>query len=140
MPIIGVSDIWKMFEWLHGNEKSNREQDHKRVEGWLDAVYSDINDLSDIWLKISAGRQLSSKEAERGSEILGDIEAMRQQQDSSIGPQPRYFARTIRSVMNFSMGLDRFWSSELRCETSWIVSIWIVYLDFNMSVKQTSKR
>jgi hypothetical protein len=99
MPIIGVTDIWKMFEWLHGNEKSNREQDHKRVEGWLDAVYSDINDLSDIWLKISAGRQLSSEEAERGSEILGDIEAMRTPQAlvaTSLGQFYRSATQVLR--------------------------------------------
>jgi hypothetical protein len=100
MPVIGVSDIWKMFEWLHGNEKSNREQDHKRVEGWLDAVYVDIKDLSDIWLKVSAGRELSSEQAERGKEILGDIEAMRIPQSlvsTSLGQFYRAASQVLRS-------------------------------------------
>jgi hypothetical protein len=61
-----------MFERLHGSVNSNREDDHKRVEAWLDAVYIDIKDLSDIWLKLSVGRHLSSKQAQRGSEILED--------------------------------------------------------------------
>jgi hypothetical protein len=99
MPVLGVSDIWKMFEWLHGSVKSNRQEDHKRVEAWLDAVYKDIQDLSDIWLKISVGRQLSSKQTQRGSKILHDIEAMRIPQalvSTSLGQ----FYRTASLVLH----------------------------------------
>lgn len=50
MALIGVGDLWKMFEWAHGREARNR----KAIEEWLDAVYTDLSDLSQVWIKISS--------------------------------------------------------------------------------------
>jgi hypothetical protein len=77
MSVIGVSELWKIFEWLHGTVKGNRDEYRKRAEAWLDAVYADIKDLSDIWLKLSTGRHLSSKQTKHASEILAETSALR---------------------------------------------------------------
>ena len=51
MPLpIGVSDLWKMFEWLHSRKAANESA----IGEWLDAVYADLNDLASVWMKITA--------------------------------------------------------------------------------------
>jgi hypothetical protein len=57
--------------------KINRDEDRKRAEAWLDAVCADIKDLSDIWLKLSAGRHLSFKRTKHAREILEETSALR---------------------------------------------------------------
>jgi hypothetical protein len=140
MSVIGVSELWKIFEWLHGTVKGNRDEYRKRAEAWLDAVYADIKDLSDIWLKLSTGRHLSSKQTKHASDVLAETSALRIAQSvtyTKLGQfyllAARYFLITIiHSEMNFSTALDRCWSIEMRHEEFLIVSLGV-----EMSVKTT---
>jgi hypothetical protein len=46
MALIGASDIWKIFEFAMGRFTGSKAEKRKRVEAWLDTVYSDLNELA----------------------------------------------------------------------------------------------
>jgi hypothetical protein len=67
-PPIGVSDLWKMFEWLHSRKATNKSA----IGEWLDAVYADLNDLASVWIKITTKLDKTTIEGNvhNGLEIL----------------------------------------------------------------------
>jgi hypothetical protein len=64
MAILGVSDLWKMFEWTYGRLTGSEIERRKRVEAWLDAVYADLKQISDIWLEIVKEKRISQSQAD----------------------------------------------------------------------------
>lgn len=52
MPIVAVSDIWKIFEWVHGSRNKRDALAHHAVSEWLDGVLADLRHLSELWAKI----------------------------------------------------------------------------------------
>lgn len=69
MPIIAVSDFWKIFEWALSHSKSAKEDQRKLIDGWLDHVYADLKELSDIWLEI-LDKGVTPKLRERAAGVL----------------------------------------------------------------------
>jgi hypothetical protein len=52
MATLGVSDLWKIFDWYHG-QRSKRDGDTQRaLIEWLGGVYTDLCRLSEIWSQI----------------------------------------------------------------------------------------
>lgn len=45
MPIISVSDIWKILEYKFSDARRHRQA----VIEWLESVYDDLDELSKIW-------------------------------------------------------------------------------------------
>jgi hypothetical protein len=70
MPAIGTSDLWKMFEWAHGWLGASKRARHQQIEKWLDAVYADLNELSMLWMELSANRQVARDREIRAGRIL----------------------------------------------------------------------
>ncbi|MGA2115690.1 MAG: hypothetical protein ABSH56_13190 [Bryobacteraceae bacterium] len=70
MAVIGVSDLWKIFEWANGRVSSSEADRRKRAEGWLDAVYADLKELSDIWLDIATNQRVFFRQAKRALVIV----------------------------------------------------------------------
>jgi hypothetical protein len=68
MPVIGVSDVWKMFEWLHKERDASRVQRKAAVIEWLEAVNKDLIQLSDLWSRMSNAGE--SDAALRGHRII----------------------------------------------------------------------
>jgi len=52
MAIIGIGDIWKIFEWANGSKTKRDEIAHQRIVEWLDGVLADLGHLSELWAKI----------------------------------------------------------------------------------------
>ena len=70
MPsMIGVSDIWKMFEWTYRNLSGSRKERKTAIVQWLDEVNRNLTILSDTWLSICNGVE--------GSEFQSPGEALR---------------------------------------------------------------
>src|SRR5215467_6924854 len=64
---IGVSDVFKIFEFATGRKAERRE----RVIEWLDAVYSDLEELSQLWVKIMADTESADlQESKQALDIL----------------------------------------------------------------------
>jgi hypothetical protein len=84
MAVVGVSDLWKIFEWAHGLVSGSEADRRKRAEGWLDAVYADLKELSDIWLDIATTQRVSFRQAERALEIVEGDERRRMSQSATF--------------------------------------------------------
>jgi hypothetical protein len=48
MPAIGVSDIWKIFEYKTSETRRNRQA----VIEWLESVYAGLDELSKLWREV----------------------------------------------------------------------------------------
>jgi hypothetical protein len=46
---LAVSDIWKVYEWANRRKTDNKAA----VVEWLDAVYSDLEEVSKVWIRIA---------------------------------------------------------------------------------------
>ena len=57
---LGVSDVWKMFEWANHKKADNKAA----VTEWLEAVYSDLNELSEVWIKIASALETADVDGE----------------------------------------------------------------------------
>jgi hypothetical protein len=68
MPIFSASDFVKIVEWLQGNSRMRKGA----IIDWLDAVYSDLEELSQAWIKLCAalGTPEERKEIEKVGLIL----------------------------------------------------------------------
>lgn len=84
MTVVGVSDLWKIFEWVHGRVAGSKADRRKRVEAWLDAVYADLKELSDIWLAISTKHRVTFGQGKRAVEIVQGDEATRISQSATF--------------------------------------------------------
>jgi hypothetical protein len=78
--VVGVSDIWKIFEWVHGRVSGSEADRRKRAEVCLDVVYADLKELSDISLAISATHYVTFGQAKRAVKIVEGDEKMRTSQ------------------------------------------------------------
>jgi hypothetical protein len=52
MALIGVSEIWKIFEWVNGKKSRRDENNRKAMIEWLEAVHADLCRLSELWAQI----------------------------------------------------------------------------------------
>jgi hypothetical protein len=57
MPLISVSDLWKMFEFANGRKAA----DKAAVSKWLSAVYDDLEELANHWRAL-CGSMVDSKQ------------------------------------------------------------------------------
>lgn len=62
---VSVADVWKMFEWANSRKAKNKEA----VCEWLDAVYKDLEDISNVWAKICETLETADEEKEIGKGI-----------------------------------------------------------------------
>jgi hypothetical protein len=68
MPVIGVSDLLTMFEWANHHKAARK----KAVAEWLDAVFTDLDDLARIWRGLSASLEVAEvdREVERAVAVI----------------------------------------------------------------------
>ena len=86
MSVVGVSDVWKMFEWANGRKAARKQA----VGEWLDAVYNDLEDLAKIWRRLSA----SLDAAELDHEVHRAVAVIRRGDDA--GSQQWLAGRLLR--------------------------------------------
>ena len=61
MPFpLSVADLWTMFAWANSNPAKNKTQ----VCEWLDAVHTDLEDFSRVWVKICESIETANDEKE----------------------------------------------------------------------------
>lgn len=57
---LSISDLWKVFEYANSQRTKNKEA----VFAWLDAVYKDLEDLSNVWFRICETLETANEEKE----------------------------------------------------------------------------
>ena len=76
--LIGVAEIWKMFEWTYGRRSTNHEATKKQIIDWLEEVRRELDNLSDVWLKLCSALekgQTGTIERRELLSMLGNPEA-----------------------------------------------------------------
>jgi hypothetical protein len=113
MGVIGIADVWKMFEWAHKEWRGPKTQRKAAAIEWLEEVRKELRDLSEIWIeicnKIEDGRlkTLPDIRAHPGVSLYLDLEvepgvALIQQR---INYQLRNFYQSASRVL---VGQDKF--------------------------------
>jgi hypothetical protein len=52
MDLIGVSEVWRIFEWAFARGSERDERARQALIEWLDGIYKELEGLSESWIHI----------------------------------------------------------------------------------------
>jgi hypothetical protein len=97
MSFLSAGDIWKVAEWVSGQKVGSKAARKKAAEAWLDSVYTDLEELSRLWLELATFKYDEAK-ADRASELVGQLFKLRAPQ-YVVSTRLEEFYRATSSVL-----------------------------------------